>query len=212
MTDLPALKPYEQVDTALRQSAARIAGSFFGFVDLAARAIDEQVYVHYGFSDPFPYFEQRIGIKYRTVKRWLSIREAVARLPEGEQPEAREALATIGAHKAGVIAPLLGSEKAADWRALVDLADGSTEDAIQEHVSTVTGTTRRRADGTPGARFLAGILQHIHPDVQDYVREVFTVLMREYEADDPRAAFLIMVDMANRDLGDAGVDVKRVGG
>ena len=211
------LKPYEQVDADLRQSAARIAGSFFAFVDLAARAIDEQVYVHYGFRDSMAYFESRVGIKYRTVKRWLSIRTAVQRLPEDEQADARKALAAIGAHKASVLAPLLGQPPKAgasvkDWRETVRIAESATEEGLQEYVSGLTGAGRKPADGSVGARFLSGILIHIHPDLQDYVRDVFDALMKEYDLNDPRAAFVIMLDMANRDLGDSGVEVRTVGG
>ena len=211
------LKPYEQVDAELRQSAAKIAGSFFDFVDLAARAIDEQVYVHFGFTDPLPYFQQRVGIKYRTVKRWLSIRVAVLRLPEDEQVDARKALAGIGAHKASVLAPLIGQppkagEPVRDWRETVRIAETSTEEGLQEYVTGLTGASRKTSDGSAGARFLGGILLHMHPDVQPYVQAVFDALAKEYELTDPRAAFLIMIDMANRDLGDSGVEVRTVGG
>ena len=116
-----------------------------------------------------------------------------------------------------MLAPIIGQapkpgEDLADWRALVKVAEVSTEEALQEHVSGLTGLARRKADGSAGQRFLSGILQHIHPDLQDYVRDVFDALMKEYDLNDPRAAFVIMLDMANRDLGDSGVEVRTVGG
>ena len=84
----------------LQQLVRRIEIDYLDFCDVAKRAIDEQWWAHYGYQGPQPYFEDKVGIGYRSVRRRLVIAEALERLPEGDRPAAREALAGIGGHKA----------------------------------------------------------------------------------------------------------------
>ena len=179
---------------------------YLDFVETARQAVEAKVWERFGFVDAKPYWEQRIGLKFRTVHRWLAIGDAVHRLPEAEQPELREALARLGSHKAGVLAPILGRD-GEDWRAWVELAEGATESQLQGSVSEATGA-RPRGLTEPGGRFLRAILAAVPPERAGQVEAVFVALMKAGEMTNPVAAFLVMVDLAQRDLADQGVEVE----
>ena len=92
----------------LQQLVRRIEIDYLDFCEVAKRAIDEQWWAHYGYQGPQPYFEDKVGIGYRSVRRRLVIAEALERLPEGDRPAAREALAGIGGDKGSGLGPLGG--------------------------------------------------------------------------------------------------------
>lgn len=200
------LEPHEALDLKLRQAATRIAQGFLDFVDLAAEAIDSKVYERFGFVEPARYLEERIGVSYRSVRRWLAVREGLLRLPPSDQPDARVAVAEIGSHKASALAPILGRE-GQDWREWIERAKTSTEEAMQSAVSTATGAKPRGPASAPGERFLRFILANVPPDEHDRVARVFAALMKIGETDNAMAAFLALVSIAESDLAAQGVTV-----
>lgn len=203
----PALAPWERLDLELRQAAQRISRDFLAFSDLALRAIRERTHEHFGFSDASLYLTERIGVSYRTVRRWLSVAEAIEALPAEQHQSAREALAQLGAHKAAALAPVFGRD-GLDWRQYAEFALGATVEAVQGRVSADLGLKPRGPLSAPGERFLGWLLNQMPPEVQDYVREVFEALMDVGEHRNPVAAMITMIDLAARDLAAQGRAVR----
>ena len=111
-------------------------------MDLLSEAHRVSLWTQMGYPSAARYFEEGVGLHYRTVQRLVAIGRGLERLPDSERVEARKAIARLGTHKAGVLAPLLGAEDQ-DWRALVTQAGQMTEQALQERVSKVTEAAPR---------------------------------------------------------------------
>ena len=203
----PALADHERIDLALRQASVRIAQRFMDLVELAAQAIDQKVHERFGYLSPDAYFEDRVHLAPRTVYKWLRIRAAVLSLPPEDQAEAREALATVGSHKAKVLVPVLTRE-GEDWRAWVKKAEGMKEEALQWAVSQRTGALPRGASAAgPGQAFLRHVLNIVPPESRPFVAGVFDALMKFGELENPIAVFLLLCDLGARDLAAQGVEV-----
>ena len=199
-----ALAPHESIDLQLRQAAKRLSSGFLQLCDLAVQAIAEKVHERYGYESEAQYFDVRIGISYRTLRRWLAIHEGLNRLPEADRQEAAAALVELGSHKAGVLAPVLGLD-GQDWRAWTSRAVDADEAVLQQAVSSATGARPR---GLPAKdTFLDFVLNRMPPERRDYVERVYLAIMRAGEITNSIAAHLIIVDLARRDLADQGVEV-----
>lgn len=176
----PPMKPgveaiqqaHEALDQRGRQLVGEITSRFLDLAVVAAEVLEKKTYERFKFLDPGPYFEERWGISYRTVRRVLTVHEGLMRLPEGDRSEARVAVAALGSHKASVIAPLLGREDQ-DWRTVVQTASRTPETALQAEVSRVTGARPRGLLSDPGERFLNMILNQVPVDARDEVEETF---------------------------------------
>ena len=199
-----ALAPHESLDLQLRQAAKRLASGFLQLCDLAVQAIAEKVHERFGYDSEARYFDERVGISYRTLRRWLAIHEGLNRLPEADRQEAAAALVELGSHKAGVLAPILGLD-GQDWRAWTRIAVEADEATLQQGVSAVTGARPRGLSAKD--TFLDFVLNRMPPERRDYVERVYVAIMRAGEITNSIAAHLILVDMGRRDLADQGVEV-----
>lgn len=200
--DLPR---HEAIDLALRQYSTRLERDFFAFVRLAKECIDEGIWSRFGFDAPAKYFEERIGVSYRSLQRRLSILDGIKRLPEPEQAEAEQVLAEIGVHKSAALARALGRD-GVDWRELVEFARRATESAVQDRVSAETGAKPRGPASEPGERFFRFILDNVPPDETEHTRRVFDGLMSLADTGrrNPLAAFLILVSLGHAELAAHG--------
>ena len=208
----PAVPRHEEVDTLLRQHVKRIELGFFEFLELADEAISGKYHEKWGYVDAGPYFEERIGVGYRSLCRRLAVLEGLRALPPAEMPHAKEVLAELGAHRASILAPAFKQEPG-DWREWVELAHGSTEDALQEAVSSALGLRPRGKAGAPGERFLGYMLNAVPPDRREQVAWVFQE-MAKIGGDpgnkwSPLAVFLQLVNFGETEL--AGHNVFRTG-
>lgn len=182
---------HEDLDTRGRQLVGEITSRFLDLAVVAAEVLEKKTYERFRFVDPGPYFEQRWGIGYRTVRRILTVHEGLMRLPEAERSEARQAVAALGSHKAGVIAPLLGREDQ-DWREVVQTAETVSEPVLQARVSQITGAKPRGALG-PGEAFLRWLLNQVPPDTREEVEETFNMGLILSGSKNPMGVFLRMV-------------------
>lgn len=190
---VPELLRHERVDLALRQGAVRLHSHYLEFAELAHEAVEMQVWTRFGYVDAEEYFKERIGISYRTLRRWLSIHEGLLKLSSGELQGAKAALLEIGAHKAAVLAPILGRPNE-DWRKWIQDATVMTEEALQEAVSEATGARPRGLpNAPPGDKFLGFILNHVPPECREEVETVFRLGMKLAETTHPVAVFLAMI-------------------
>lgn len=201
---VPELSRPEVVDLELRQRAVRLEDDFLGFCELAREALDGKYYLDLGFPDFDTYAVERLGSSYRTLRRGLAALEAVRRLPPADQAPARQALAELGSHKSGALAPALTPE---NWRDWVTRASGASVAALQAAVSAALGA-KRRGRPAPDDPFLERLIRLLPEDVEDRVRAVFKAGQRQMETSGGVAVFLTMLDVFERDLGDQGVVVE----
>lgn len=195
------------LDQQLRDAASKTAATFLDFADLAAQAIERKVHESFGYLSEEKYFEERVGVGYRTLRRWLQARAGVQRLPEEDRPEARIKLAHLGVHKAASLAPVLGKVDV-DWRDEVAFAEQATTSAVQARASDLTGARPRGMPEEPGGRFLRFLVNQVPPSRADFVERVMNRLMKVADIKHPVAAFLVMVDITNRDLAAQGQGVE----
>lgn len=196
----PPVARHTEVDLCLRQWALRLTSGFMEFCVYAKECIDNQYYIKFGFVDAAPYFSDRIGIAYRTVRRYLSIVEAIDRLPPDERPEAQACLAALGSHRASEVARIMGRDQGSPWRDVAEMATQMTEDALREEVSARLDAKPRGLPGAPGERFLRMVLAQVPPDVKEHVETVFKGVMVRFDLTNAMAAFLVLVDLGGQEL------------
>jgi hypothetical protein len=204
--EVPALEPWEEGTLKLQQLVARIESDFLDFLDVAQRAMKEQWHLKYGYVDAADYFENVVHMSYRTVRRRLAVLEAIQRLPEAEQAEAKAAMTALGSKKAGALAPLLGKPDL-DWKAAATFAKGVNEAAVQSMVSEKLGHQHRglTASQHPGERFLAYLLNVVPPDERERTEFVFQQLMKMAESRNAMAIFLVLVGLGEQELAAHGI-------
>lgn len=204
-----------------------------GFMELAgtiAEAVEIKVWEHYDCTTPDAYFRGQIRLEPRSWRRLLLVHEGVMRLPEHDRPEAIVALAQVGRHKAGVLAPLLGAtvevpserpgqaatEAPIDWRRWVEYAQKPevNEKRLQEAVSEARGIPAKPPRGTDfDHEFYAMVMARLPEGEKVRVEKLWT-LFRAQATDAAngrdvgwRGAFLLLWDLAQQELGAHGVEV-----
>jgi hypothetical protein len=204
--EVPALEPWVEGDLKLRQLAQRIETDYLEFCGVAQTAMNENWHQKFGFVDASDYFDQRIGLSYRTVRRRLAILEAIQRLPEAEQEGARLTLSELGAHKASAIAPMLGKPDL-DWKAAAEFAKTAPETAVQSMVSEKLGHAHRglAASQHPGSRFYDYVLNTVPPDERQRTEFVFQQLMKMAGSHNAMAVFLVLVGLGEQELAAHGI-------
>jgi hypothetical protein len=200
------VEPWIEGDLKLRQLAAKIESDYMAFVEVAKQAINESWYLKFGYPDASDYFETRIGLSYRTLRRRLTILEAIERLPAGDQEKAKRAMVEIGPHKAAAIAPMLGRDEG--WEKMVEFAKQATDQAVQSAVSERLGHPRRGpGPAQPGDRFLDYCLNIVPPDTREQVEEVFMAFMKLIDSHNAVAVFLYLVKIGEAELAAHGIEV-----
>ena len=200
------LEPWIAGDLKMRQLAQRIETDYLDFCTLAKQAMEQGWHTRFGFVDPGDYFEERIGLSWRTLRRRFTILEAIEKLPPADQAEAKATMVELGSHKAAALAPIL-REEGADWKKAAEFARGATEEAVQSMVSEKLNLPHRglRASQHPGDRFLGYILNTVPPEEHDRVERAFTAGFKILESHNAMAVFLVMVNVFIRDLADSGI-------
>ena len=206
MTSFVATKSEaEAIDAHIMAIAYQTKVNFMALAKLAAEAIEKKVYAQFGYIDEVGYFNERVQIPYRTLRRWLQANSGVERLPEEDQKEARNKLGRLGVHKAASLGPVLGRPDV-DWRKEVEFAERANMTAVQARASDITGAKPRGMPLVPGERFYNFVLNHVPPNCQDEVKAVFEALRKHTGTQNYVALFMIMVDLTRRDLADQGVE------
>lgn len=181
------------LDRQMRERTWRIAEDFLAFARDASEFIKEGYHVKFGYLDAARYFEDRLGLRWRSVRRYLSVMDGIDRLPEEDRKEAGVALAKLGVHKSAVLAPLLGRD-GVDWRGAVEQAGAATIDAVQVWVSEQLGAKPRGAAVPEEERFLHRLLALLpdEEDLLDEVRAVFALGAEIGETRNTTAIFLYL--------------------
>lgn len=163
------------VDAALRDLAGQMSHAMFDFMDLAAEVVKDNLHVRMHYQDVESYFDQRIGYRWRSLRRRLAIHEAVQKLEEGERREARAALIGLKIHRAATLAPVF-DKPGQDWREWVKRAERLDEKQLQEQVSKALGLKKRGAapdDLTPDDRWYKRTIGLVPEDARAEIEDIF---------------------------------------
>lgn len=197
---------------------AKVRAIETGFMEAAqdvAEAYQGRIWEFLGHETPETYFEGAVGLRMRTVLALKAIAEAVWRLPESERPAATQALGTIGRHKATVLVPVLGNSPT-PWQDWVAKAQSLPEQALQAVVSQATGAAPRgkSAERDHGQEFLDRLISGLHPKFQRRARTVLLAYAGwlasqagQAQPYDPRSVVLVMIDRAQQELAEAGIEI-----
>src|SRR5213083_1564905 len=98
---------WQEIDERLRACARGVLDAFLDFVTAVGEANEEKVWERFGYTDPEPYFTDRIGIAPRTFRRYLRIHGMLASLPAATRGAAMDKIDRIGANKADIIAGIV---------------------------------------------------------------------------------------------------------
>jgi hypothetical protein len=208
----------DELDKKLQEAAQKTTSSFMDFADLAAQAIKEKVFEHFGYVSEEAYFDERIGVGYRTLKRWLQARSGIQALPVEDRVEAKALISKLGVHKAAALAPVLKlaardldemeTRPPIDWRAQVKFAGQATTSAVQARATDITGAKPRGMADAPGAGFKRFVLSRMPPSRADFVERVWDRLSEVAGTKHPIGSFLLAWDIVNRDLSAMGKGVE----
>lgn len=207
---IPGLPEAERLDLELRQRAQRLAGEFLAFAERAQAAIDAGVPARFGYVDPETYFEERIGLSWRSIRRWLAVVEGLRRLPDdAARQSAAAAVSALGGQKAAILAPVLG-RAGENWETWTHRAATLPRERLQAEVSAAVGA-KPRGEDPPGAAFLRFILSRL-PDEETraLVGSVFEAVFELTGSPNAVGAFIHIVQEASSDIFAAAV-AKRKG-
>jgi hypothetical protein len=203
--DPDGLRPYETRDLRLRQGAKFLAVEALAWARVAREAIESEDYLRFGFENVRDYFDQRVGVAYRTAAKYIAVVNALDALPPAVQPRAQTAIAEIGIHRAAVLAPVLTAKT---WERWVAQAAISREAALQEAVSASLGREQRGGlPDNPGERAYRHLLHYLPDEERDRFDRVFRAAMKVAETDNPVRVWLLMIGLLEADLVAQGVKV-----
>lgn len=171
MTEALARIDYDELHLKVQQAFKRTGHAFLELADILWEACEAKIWERYRCADPARYFDQYHGASYRTVRRLLSIREALEVVPAEERRQLKAAYAEIGVSKSAVISTAV--KHGHDWHDLVENARDVSEDQLQAHVSKLTGALPRGATAEPGQRLYRFLHANVPPDQQILVEEAF---------------------------------------
>lgn len=195
---------WEAAHHALQQASQQLHAGVLEWCQAAERAVSARAYEHLGFADPIEYLENVSGLRYRTVRRYLSIHEGILKLPAAEQPEARKAISRLGTHRAAALAPALGKE-GVDWKDLTKKAAVMKPEALQEHVSALLGAKPRGIREPDEMSFRNAIKKHLPPAKHDEVDEIFDAGRKIGDTKLDEVVFLHMIQECSHWLAAAGI-------
>jgi len=134
-----------------------------------------------GIAGPAEYFENVIGIAWRTCQQALAIWEAHLALPEGERGDARVALEGLGVYKAGLLAPIV-KEHPEEFGKWIETAKSLSRDALQERVSQARGLPPKK--GTDGDRLYNTFVGRLDNEQREEFEDTYRALKLITASDD----------------------------
>lgn len=168
------LKPWEARLERMKGFAKKISRSVMDFAQEIQEAIDADDHAHFGYAGPDDYFQDKLGLAWGSVRKYLAPLRAIKALPEAQREQAKEALAEVGISKAAAISPAIerAPESFAAW---IELAKSANKDAVQAKVSDALGHKPRGAAvaNDPGVSTLEFIIRRLPSEMQDSFRDAF---------------------------------------
>jgi len=192
---LSPLSPDEALEARGQEVTKAVTAAYMAAAEVYHQVHREKLWERRGYADPAPYFEERIGVAYRTFMQALAVWSAHLALPEDVRPAARQALEAIGVSKAAVIAPII-KERPLEWAEWTAAAKELNREALQEKVSRSRGlppTNSKKA----GDRLYGAFVSLLDADQRGEIEEIVKAGMKVTESDD----FLIVMRWAFIEAG-----------
>jgi len=202
----------EDLDECLRQRAQGGFAENLETCELVQLADSLQRWAKTGHKNLPEYLESVCGLNYRSLRRYLSIVEALATVGEPLRKAVRDLLLAMGAKKASILAPWIEEqgeavtvEAVAAW---AEQAAGMTEAAFQEAVTTARGAKPRGAAGDAEAQVLKLLLSVVPPERYAWAERVYRMAARVAETTNPIYAYLVALELLAQDLAHQGHPVE----
>lgn len=191
---IPPLDPDAALELEAQQATQRMNHCHMEAAEVYWRIVNEKLWERRGYADGPQYFEDRIGIAYRTAQRAVAIWEAHLALPEGDQRiAARSALEQIGVHRAAIIAPAI-KEQPTEWQKWTETARTHSQEALQEQVTNARGIPSKSSRHSDDRMYHA-FLNQVPPDAREEFEEIFRAGSALAETKD----FIVVTILAYRD-------------
>jgi hypothetical protein len=174
---LPPLSPDEALEARGQEVTKAVTAAYMTAGEVYHQIHTEKLWERRGYADPAPYFEERIGVAYRTFMQALAVWSAHLALPEDVRPAARQALEAIGVSKAAVIAPAI-KEHPEQWAEWTAAAKELNREALQEKVSRSRGlppTNSKKAGDRLYGTFVSLLSAEERVEFEEYIRAGFAV-------------------------------------
>ena len=157
-----------EVDQELRRRTRQIETDVLDMMELANEVIEKHHYATFGYNNPARYFEERLGIAYRTVRKYLAVLAALGRVHKKDRDEARHAVAALGVARASTVAPLIQQEPG-QWADIVKQAREQKREELQKTVSSRLGSKRRGRSAKPVHQMQ--VLLDLSRGIKDWVKK-----------------------------------------
>ena len=210
-TIIPPLTPDEALEIKAQEVTQRMNQTTMQAAEIYYQIYTEKLWERRGFADMQDYFNDRIGIAYRTAMRAIQIWEAHLAIPEETRADARRALEQIGVHRAAIIAPAI-KESPLTWTEWTKAAAEISQEALQEKVSKTRGLPPKQ--GTDGDRLYNTFVSRLDKDEREEFEQTYKALSRITESKDfvvnvaiafreGKTAWLAAVERINKGQGNA---------
>jgi hypothetical protein len=169
---IPPLDSDATLELEAQQVTQRMNHCHMEAAEIYWRVVREKLWERRGYADGPQYFEERVGIQYRTAQRAVAIWEAHLALPEGEERiAAKQALESIGVHRAAIIAPVI-KEQPLEWQKWTETARTHSQEALQEQVTRARGIPSKSSPHSDDRMYHA-FLNQVPPDAREEFEEIF---------------------------------------
>ncbi len=199
----PGVARHVAVIGAIRARAAQIGAHFMVVLRLCDELVTKRLYEPAGFQTPQELFEKRIpNLSWPTVRRYLSILDAVRRLPAAQREPAMRGLQDVGVTKAAIVARVIGKE-GQGWAAWVERARRMGEEELAQAVAEAIERQRELPGTQPrppmrqGAdakwlRYTVHSIETWAPDAAKEVEEAFEAGLKALGAESYWSVLLAM--------------------
>jgi hypothetical protein len=179
---IPPLDPFETLQRELQQVTRQMTSCYLEAAEKYYEGYIKKIWEHFGYQDPDDYFEERIGVAYRTYMQSVLVWSAHLAITEGERPDARLALEGVGIYKAAVIAPVI-KERPLEWAEWTKAAKDLNREALQEKVSKARGLPPAHSKKSED-RLYQTFVGRMDKDEREEFEETYRALKLITESDD----------------------------
>jgi hypothetical protein len=191
---IPPLSPHEALQLRGQKVTQDMNKSHMAAAEVYYEIFQQKLWEYFGYAAAPPYFEEVIGISYRSAQQAIAIWEAHLAIPEAARADARQALEGMGVYRAAVIAPVL-KEQPLQWTAWTSAgADKAlSREALQEKVSKARDLPPK--GGTQSDRLYNTFVSRLDKDQREEFEETYRALAVITECND----FLVNTAWAYRE-------------
>jgi hypothetical protein len=191
---VPPLNPYEALQLKGQQVTRKMNATHLEAAEIYYEIYTQKLWEHFGFADSPEYFDEVIGVAYRTAMRAIQIWESHLAIPEETRAEALRALEGIGVNKASIVAPAI-KEHPLEWTKWTQSAREMSREALQEQVTKARGLPTKA--GTAGDRLYNTFVSRLTKEQREEFEGIFRAGKAVAESED----FVVITTLAYIEAG-----------